>query len=497
MAQSHERPKVDRKARLQIPAQSIAKQDPNVRILNWSEVYLPLNIELAKIEAERCIQCPAAPCQVACPVGNDIPGALWKLEHDDPGGAAELFHETSNMPEMCGRLCPQERLCEGHCVVGRNAKPVRIGRLEAFVVDWQREHAPRHPVPAAATGRRVAVIGAGPAGLTVAEELGKLGHAITVFDAWPEAGGVLRYGIPDFKLEKLVLDEWLEHLDGLPIEFVQNTYVGKGHAKTVDSLLGEGYDAVFLGQGASEGNVLEVEGTDLNGVHQATEFLSRGNLRADELPEAMREPLRAGRRVVVIGGGDTSMDCSRTAIRLGAKEVTLVYRRTEKEMVGREEERQHAREEGVRFEFLCAPVRLMGTPTGRVRAVQLERMELGPPDESGRRRPQPVAGSEFTLEADTVVLAIGYGTDVDVPASGTGVTYDKWGVVTIDRATGRTDRPGVFAGGDSVNGADLVVTAIRDARIAARTMGDYLARIREATPVPEPAAPATAAAAGA
>ncbi len=475
MAQSHDRPKVDRKARLQIPAQRIAKQDPNVRVLNWSEVYLPLDIATAKIEAERCIQCPAAPCQAACPVGNDIPGALWKLEHDDPAGASDVFHETSSMPEMCGRLCPQERLCEGHCVVGKNAKPVRIGRLEAFVADWQRnENAHRHP-NVVATGRRVAIIGAGPAGLTIAEELGKLGHAVTVFDAWPEAGGVLRYGIPDFKLEKHIVDEWLERLEDLPVTFQQNTFVGKGHDITIDSLLAEGYDAVFLGHGAAEGNLLDVDGVELNGIHQATEFLSRGNLRSDELPAPMREPLRVGRRVVIIGGGDTSMDCSRTAIRLGASEVTLVYRRTEKEMVGREEERQHAREEGVRFEFLCAPARLLGTPTGRVRGVQLERMELGPPDESGRRRPQAVPGSEFTLEADTVVLAIGYGTDESVAASGEGVTHDKWGVVIIDRATGATDRRGVFAGGDSVNGADLVVTAIRDARVAARAMQEYLA----------------------
>ncbi len=474
MAQSHDRPKVDRKARLQIPAQHIAKQDPNVRILNFSEVYLPLNIEMAKIEAERCIQCPAAPCQTACPVGNDIPGALWKLENDDPSGAADVFHETSSMPEMCGRLCPQERLCEGHCVVGKNAKPVRIGRLEAFVADWKRHENPHSHAPVVASGRRVAVIGAGPAGLTVAEDLAKLGHAVTVFDAWPAPGGVLRYGIPDFKLEKYVVDEWLERLEDLPVAFVQDTYVGKGHEITVDSLLADGYEAVFLGHGAAEGKQLDVEGVLLNGVHQATEFLSRGNLRRDELPASMREPLHVGRRIVIIGGGDTSMDCSRTAVRLGATEVTLVYRRTEKEMVGREEERQHAREEGVRFEFLCAPVRLLGTPAGRVRGVQLERMELGPPDESGRRRPQPVPGSEFTLEADTVVLAIGYGADEAVPASGDGVMYDKWGVVIVDRATGATNRAGVFAGGDSVNGADLVVTAIRDARIAARAMQEYL-----------------------
>jgi glutamate synthase (NADPH/NADH) small chain len=475
MAQSHERPPVDRKARLQIPAQKIPKQDPNVRVLNWSEVYLPLDIDTAKVEAERCIQCPAAPCQVACPVHNDIPGALWLLEHGDPDAASDVFHKTNNLPEMCGRLCPQERLCEGHCVVGKHAKPVAIGRLEAFVADWQRVRGAKTPAAVALTGRRVAVVGAGPAGLAVAEELAKAGHAITVFDAWPQPGGVLRYGIPDFKLEKHIVDEKIEALEQLPITFVQDTYIGGEGNTGVDDLLAEGYDAVFLGHGASVGNPLDVDGAGLTGVMQATEFLSRGNLTKAELPEHMREPMHVGRRVVIIGGGDTSMDCSRTAVRLGAREVTLVYRRTETEMVGREEERQHAREEGVRFEFLAAPLRFLGTAAGRVRAVELTRMELGPPDESGRRRPQAVEGSEFALEADTVVLAIGYNADDDVPASATSVSYDKWGVVVIDRATGATDKPGVFAGGDSVNGADLVVTAVRDARIAAAAMLAYLA----------------------
>ncbi|MEX0750166.1 MAG: NAD(P)-dependent oxidoreductase [Dehalococcoidia bacterium] len=476
MAQSRERPPVDRKARLQIPAQRIPKQDPNVRVLNWSEVYLPLDIETAKVEAERCIQCPAAPCQVACPVGNDIPGALWLLENGDPDAASDVFHETNNLPEMCGRLCPQERLCEGHCVVGKHAKPVAIGRLEALVADWQREHAPKAPAPVALSGQRVAIVGAGPAGLAVAEELGNAGHAITIFDAWPKPGGVLRYGIPDFKLEKHIVDEKVEALQRLPITFVQNTYIGDDGNRSVDDLLADGYDAVFLAHGASVGNPLDVEGGDLTGVMQATEFLSRANLTKDELPEHMREAMHVGRRIVIIGGGDTSMDCARTAVRLGARKVTLVYRRTEKEMVGREEERQHAREEGVRFEFLAAPLRFLGTAAGRVRAVELTRMELGPPDESGRRRPQPVAGSEFSLEADTVVLAIGYNADADVAASATGVSYDEWGIVEVDRATGATDKPGVFAGGDNINGADLVVTAVRDARVAATAMLEYLAR---------------------
>jgi glutamate synthase (NADPH/NADH) small chain len=322
----------------------------------------------------------------------------------------------------------------------------------------------------------VAIVGAGPAGLTIAEDLGREGHRCVIFDNWPKPGGVLRYGIPDFKLEKEVLDEWLARLDDLPIEYRMETRVGDGEQVTLEQLLAD-FDALYLGFGASAGNPLEIEGGDLEGVFQATEFLSRANLTPAELPADMRRPLQAGRRVVVIGGGDTSMDCARTAIRLGASDVTLVYRRTEREMVGREEERQHAREEGVRFEFLCAPVRLLGTSTGRVRAVELQRMELGPPDESGRRRPQPVEGSDFTVEADSVVLAIGYTVEDAIAGKDPLVRHDRWGDIVVDRGTGETNHHGIFAGGDDVNGADLVVTAIRDAKIAARSMSAYLASL--------------------
>jgi glutamate synthase (NADPH/NADH) small chain len=468
-----DRPIVDRKARFKIPAQVMPKQDPAIRVHNWDETYVPIQVEVARIEAERCIQCPAAPCTKACPVENDIPGALWLLEHGDVIGAANKFRETSDLPEMCGRLCPQERLCEGHCVVGKNARPVAIGRLEVFVTDYQRETS-GFPIPklAPSTGRKVAVVGAGPAGLAVAEEVTVRGHHAAVFDAWPEPGGILLYGIPNFKLAKRVLDQKIDFLRKLGVEFVMNTRVGKDI--TLEDLFVDGHDAVFLGHGASVGNLLGIEGDEPNGVYMATDFLVRGNLKPEQLPEDEREPLRVGKRVLVIGGGDTSMDCVRTAVRLGAKEVRCMYRRTEAEMPGRADERGHAREEGVLIEFLVAPVRFFDDGDGRVKAVEFRRMQLGEPDESGRRRPVPIAGSEFIVEAETVVLALGYTVDRAFSDAVPGLEADRRGRIVVDRATGRTSIPGVFAGGDSINGADLVVTAVRDGRRAARGIDEYL-----------------------
>ncbi len=467
---------IDRKARLKIPRQGMPKQEPAARVRNWNEVYLPITLDVAKIEAERCIQCPAAPCIKACPVGNDIPGAFWKLEGGDVMGAAEVFYETNNLPEMCGRFCPQERLCEGHCVVGKNAPPVAIGRLEAFVSDHYRHHggydAPALPAP---TGHRVAVVGAGPAGLAVAEELAKKGHAVTLYDAWPEPGGVLLYGIPNFKMEKELVETKIAYLRKLGIEFTGNTYAGRD--VTIDQLFERGFHAVFLGHGASSGSRLDVPGIDLPGVIMATEFLVRGNLAPELLPGHMRQPLPKAERVLVIGGGDTSMDCVRTAVRLGAREVTCAYRRTEAEQLGRTEERVHAREEGVRFEYLAAPLSLEAGPDGQVAKARFARMMLGEPDESGRRRPVP-AGEEFEVEADLVAIAIGYRSD-EALAEDAKVAHER-DLVVVDAGTGRTSRPGVFAGGDCVNGADLVVTAVAAGRTAAAAIHAYLAEQAEA-----------------
>jgi glutamate synthase (NADPH/NADH) small chain len=471
----------DNLRRLQIPVQPVAKQDPKERIKNWDEAFLGYTLETAIIEAERCIHCPTAPCQDACPTGNNIPAALILLEEGDVFAAAAKFRETSNLPEMCGRLCPQESLCEGACVVGFAIRPsphgkqppVSIGKLEAFISDYERRNGGvPMPIMAPPSGRKVGIIGSGPAGLAVAEELRKKGHACTVFESWPVPGGILLYGIPNFKMRKEILQDKLAFLERMGIEFVCNTVIGKD--VTIDQLIGEqGYDAVFLGTGAPVGGQMRIEGEDLGNIYQATEFLVRGNLEPEQLPASMREPLDVeGKNVLVVGGGDTSMDCVRTAIRLGATSVTCMYRRTEAEQKGREEERKHAREEGVQFNYLTVPVRFTGV-NGAVSSAECLRMQLGDPDESGRRSPVPIKGSEFTLPVDIVVLAIGYSPDDMMERTTPGLRTTRWKTVRVDEDY-QTTRPGVFAGGDNVNGADLVVTAMADGRRAAIAIDNYL-----------------------
>ncbi len=467
--------------RLQVSVQPVPKQAAEDRVKNFDETYFGFDLNAAMVEASRCIQCPSAPCQEACPVANDIPGAFAFLEVGDILGAADKFRETSNLPEMCGRLCPQEKLCEGACVVGfairpdgRNEPAVTIGKLEAFCTDYQRKEIGGYPMPRylpEPTGRNVAVIGAGPAGLAVAEEVALRGHGCTVFEFWPEPGGVLVYGIPNFKMRKSIVDEYLAHLEALGVKFVCNTYVGRDI--TIDQMLDGDFDAVFLGTGAGVGNVMEIEGEELIGVHKATDFLVRGNLTPDQLPAHLKEPLPALQNVVVIGGGDTAMDCVRTAMRLGAGQVTCVYRRTEAEMLGRGEERKNAREEGVTFAMLTLPTRIIGDESGKVVAVELQKMELGEPDSSGRRAPKAIKGSEYIVPADAVAIAIGYGADPLVPKTTEGLKADRKALVQIDQQ-GRTSRPGVFAGGDNVNGADLVVTALADGRRAADAICAYI-----------------------
>lgn len=466
------RPDVDRKARLQIPAALPGKQASDVRVSNWDEVFSLFEEQAAKLEAERCIQCPAAPCVKACPVGNDIPGAFWLLEQGDFSGAADVFRKTSELPEMCGRLCPQERLCEGHCVVGKNALPVAIGKLETFTTEWQQEHGgPRPASVAESTGRSVAVVGSGPAGIACAERLALSGHQIVIYEEWPEPGGLLLYGIPNFKQNKEAVSRKFEELTRLGVEVVTSTRVG------VDISLEEldaKYDAVFLGFGAVSGSRLEIPNEDASGVYTATEFLVRANLEPEQLPHDLRRSLPPMTHVVVVGGGDTSMDCVRSAVRMGSETVTLVYRRTEQEMQGRIEERHHADEEGVSSEYLATPLEILVDSAGGVTGLRCQRMRLGEPDETGRARPEPVPGDVFDLQADVLVVAIGYNVDPVWGKYASQVVQDRWDRIVVDPETMRTSRRGIFAGGDNVNGADLVVTALADGRRASAEIERYL-----------------------
>ena len=479
----------DRRRRLRADSQKVLKQDPQERLQNFDEVSFGFDLEHAVLEAGRCLQCEHHPCTVGCPAHNDIRGALWLLEQGDIRGAALKFFETSNLPDICGRLCPQEKQCEGACVLNTAGAPVKIGRLEAFCVDYTRRYLGGYPRPEVAPplGTRVAVVGSGPAGLAVAEELVKLGHLVTVFEAWPRPGGLLLYGIPGFKLDKQIVDAHIRCLEELGVEFRCNTRIGKN--LTVDDLVRKlGFDAVFLGHGASGGNRMKIPGEDLGNVYNATEYLVRGNLTDALLPEGMRGRPHAGRRTIVIGGGDTAMDCVRTARRLCPEgEVWCVYRRSEAEMPGRFEERINAREEGVKFEWLTLPVRFFSDEAGNVKACECIRMKLGPPDAKGRRTPVPIEGSNFTLECDTAVIAIGYSVEDEIATTTEKLKTTKWGTIWVNNEEeGETSREEIWAAGDCVRGADLIVTAMKPARKAARSIDRVLrTRLqREGRPVP-------------
>lgn len=472
---------INRKERLRIPRQKVPKQPPHERVYNFNEVYLGFDEEHAKIEANRCLQCPdPSPCQQACPLHNDIPLAMWHIYKGEFLEAAAVYRQTSNLPEVCGRVCPQEKLCQGSCVLGKRDDPVYLGKLESFVTDFERRQIGlRKPQVAPSTGKRVAVIGSGPAGIAVAEELTRKGHSVTIFESLPAAGGVMVYGIPAFKLNKDILASKAKYLEELGVKFIYNTMVGKDI--TLPELMQkEGFQAVFLGTGAWVPTKLNTPGEDLNGVYMATEYLIRGNLPPEKLPEGKKTKPEIGMHIAVLGGGDTAMDCVRTSRRLqiqgGIKDGTVVdyYRRSEKEMPGKAEERTNATEEGVRFEFLVAPVKFVGDESGHVRQMELIRMTLGEPDASGRRRPVPVEGSNFVVPADVVICALGYGADKAIEQTTPGLKADKWGQYIAHKITGATSLPGVYAGGDNVTGPDLVVTAMAAGRRAAQAIDDYL-----------------------
>jgi glutamate synthase (NADPH/NADH) small chain len=423
--------------------------------------------------AERCIHCPdPAACFEACPAGNDISAAMWLIEQGDFIGAAEIYRRTSSMPEICGRVCPHGVMCMGSCVRYKRAEPVITGALEAFVADYQREHGEVVIPVGEPTGKRVAIVGSGPSGMSCAEQLVRRGHQVTIFDSKPSPGGLLLYGIPNFKLVKDVVQAVIGDLEKAGVEFVMNTRIGG--EKSIDDLFEEGYEAVFVGVGTGVDATMKVPGIDLPGVYQATEFLIRGNVAPELLPEGTDPKLEIGDRVAVIGGGDTASDCLRTALRLGAKEVTCLYRRTEAEMPGNADDRKLTREEGAKYRFLTQPIRYIEGPDGRVSAVECLQCELGEPDESGRRRPIPIEGSNFTVPVDTVVLALGYWPDETIGKTTPDLETHDWGLISVDADTMETTREGVFAGGDAVTGPDLVVTAMVAGRTAARSIDEYL-----------------------
>ena len=464
---------IDRKERMKVPYIDQDHREPQERVCDFDDVLIPLDPERAILEAARCIHCPdPAPCMLACPVHNDIPSAMWLIEQGRFLEAAQLYRQTSSMPEVCGRVCPHEQLCQGSCVRIKRHEPVMTGALEAFVADYERKMGLVAVPVGAPSGKSVAIVGAGPAGLSCAEQLRQFGHDVTVFESKPTPGGLMVYGIPNFKLPKeVVAARWCD-LERAGVKFVGNTYIGKD--RTIDDLFAEGFDAVFVGVGAEVDAPLKAEGVDLPGVYGATDFLIRGNVRREDLPEGMEPLVDIGRKVAVIGGGDTASDCLRTAIRLGAEEVTCLYRRTEKEMPGGRKDRQLAQEEGAQYQFLTQPVRFIAGEDGKLAQVECLRMELGEPDDSGRRRPVKIEGSNFFVEADTAVLALGYWPDPIIGETTPDLKTHNWGLIVADKQTGATSRPGVFAGGDDVTGPDLVVTAMAAGRRSAQAIHEYL-----------------------
>lgn len=448
-------------------------QDPRERIKNFNEVALGYDEETAVAEAKRCLQCKKEPCRQGCPVEVDIPAFIRMVAARDFEGAIKKIKEKNALPAVCGRVCPQENQCEKYCTLGKKHEPVAIGRLERFCADWELARGVFPQEVAPPTGFKVAVVGSGPAGLTCAADLAKLGHKVTVFEALHVPGGVLMYGIPEFRLPKRVVQAEIDNLRNLGVEIVTNAVVGK--FATVDELMEEeGYDAVFIGTGAGLPYFMNIPGENSCGVYSANEFLTRVNLMKAYLFPEWDTPIKVGRRVAVIGGGNVAMDAARTALRLGAEESWIVYRRTEKEMPARHEEVENAKEEGIKFAFLTNPVRILADENGWVKGMECLRYELGEPDESGRRRPIPIPGSEFVMEVDTVVVAIGQAPNPLVPRTTKGLEIGKKGNIVADPATGATSKPGVFAGGDVVTGAATVILAMGAGRIAARSIHAYL-----------------------
>ena len=456
-----------------VPRQGMPCQDAKERAQNFKEVALGYTEETAILEASRCLQCKKPLCRQGCPVEVLIPDFIKLVSEQDFMGAAQKLKEKNNLPAVCGRVCPQESQCESKCILGIKGESVAIGRLERFVADYELSKGCCEQEKGASTGKKVAIIGAGPAGLTCAADLAKLGHAVTVFEALHVAGGVLMYGIPEFRLPKDVVQTEINNLKKLGVEIKTNMVVGK--VTSVDELMqSEGYDAVFLGTGAGLPYFLNIPGENLLGVYSANEFLTRSNLMKGYCFPDFNTPLRIGKRVAVLGAGNVAMDASRTALRLGAEESLIVYRRSRDEMPARHEELEQAEEEGVEFRLLTNPIEIVGDENGIVNGMKCLRYELGEPDASGRRSPVAIAGSEFIMEVDTVVVAIGQGPNPLVTTTTPGLELNKRGNIVANPETMATSKPGVFAGGDIVTGAATVILAMGAGKTAARSIDEYL-----------------------
>jgi len=466
------------KDRLQIPVQEMPSQDPAERRKNVLEVALGYSPEQAKLEALRCLQCKNAPCVAGCPVRIDIPGFVNAIARGDFQNAIDIIKRNSLLPAVCGRVCPQETQCQEPCTVGKSLKDVgqavSIGRLERFAADWEREQGKvETPKIKPATGRKVAVIGSGPASITVAADVRREGHAVTMFEAFHKTGGVLVYGIPEFRLPKQIVQLEIDTLKAMGVEIKTNFVVGRTR-HLADLMKKDGFDAVFIGTGAGLPKFMNIEGENLVGVFSANEYLTRANLMRAYDREKAQTPIYRSRKVAVLGGGNVAMDSARMAVRLGAEEVHLVYRRTEIEMPARVEEVEHAKEEGVIFHILQNAKRIIGNKEGCVTGMECLKYQLGEPDESGRRRPVEIKGSEFMMEVDTVIVAIGNDSNPLIKQTTEGLATTKWGNIIVDE-TGKTSLAGVYAGGDIVLGAATVILAMGEGRRAAAAINKLLA----------------------
>ena len=446
-------------------------QDPNIRKNNFDEVALGYTYEMAVNEAKRCLNCKNKPCRTACPVSIDIPAFIERVANEDMEGAYEIISQSSSLPAVCGRVCPQERQCESKCVRGIKGESVGIGRLERFVADYHRKNSKEKPKMPVSNGHKVAIIGSGPSGLTAAGDLAKLGYKVTVYEALHLAGGVLVYGIPEFRLPKIIVQNEIDNLKAIGVDIETNMVIGK--VLTIDELFEMGNEAVYIGSGAGLPRFMNIPGESLKGVYSSNEYLTRINLMK-AYKEGAKTPIMHSKNVAVVGGGNVAMDAARCAKRMGAENVYIVYRRSMNELPARKEEVEHAMEEGIIFRTLTNPVEVLGDNTGMVKGIKCIEMELGEPDASGRCRPVEKAGSEFVIDVDTMIMAIGTSPNPLIRSTTPGLETNKHGCIVTDGDSGMTSREGVYAGGDAVTGAATVILAMGAGKAAAKSTDEYI-----------------------